>query len=80
MTAIYYHQPIKLNAGIDDYAEMTKILKHIKARFILSLNDHPEIRELFKGFNIQPVMLKYSVSKGEQTAGKELLNTNYNTG
>ena len=75
----YYKAPYyTVNLGIDDYAEMAKILKRIKARFILSLNDHPEIRELFKGFNIQPITLKYSVSKGEQAIGKELLINNFN--
>ncbi len=32
---------------------------------------------VFKEFRIKPVSLKYTVSKGKQTTGRELLITNY---
>jgi len=74
----YYKAPYyQHNMELNDYQEMAQILTGIKAQFILSLNDHPDIREIFKQFNIKPVELKYSVSKGKQTKGKELLITNY---
>lgn len=56
---------------------MAQILSDIKSGFILSLNDHPDIRDTFKSFNIKPVELKYSVSTGKQKTGKELLITNF---
>jgi len=56
---------------------MSEILAALKARFILSINDHPEMRSTFKGFKIKPVKLKYSVSKGKQTRAKELLINNF---
>ena len=74
----YYKLPYyEHNLELKDYQHIAQILSNIKARFILSLNDHPDIRETFKDFNIKPVAIKYSVSKGKQTAGKELLITNY---
>ena len=74
----YYKAPYyTVNLGLDDYAEMAKILASIEGKFILSINDHPEIRDLFKSFKIKPVELKYTVSKTEQTIGKELLVSNY---
>lgn len=69
----YYTQ----NMDLKDYREMAKILAGIKSSFILSINDVPEIREIFKAFKIKPVELKYSVSKGKQTQGRELLISNY---
>ena len=56
---------------------MAQILNKIKAKFILSIKDHPEIRTIFSDFNIKPVTLKSSVSRGKQTTGKELLVWNF---
>jgi DNA adenine methylase len=44
-------------------------LDGIKGKFILSLNDHPEVRRIFSGFVIQKVSLKYSI--GRSTASRE---------
>lgn len=74
----YYKLPYyQHNLKLEDYQKMAQTLSDIKSEFILSLNDHPDIRETFKGFNIKPVELKYSVSKGKQTIGRELLITNF---
>ncbi|MBW2591856.1 MAG: DNA adenine methylase [Deltaproteobacteria bacterium] len=74
----YYQAPYyQHNMDLKDYKEMAKILGGIKAKFILSINDHPEMRNAFKRFKIKPVTLKYSVAKEKQTTGKELLITNY---
>lgn len=59
-----------------DYQEMAGILSGIKAKFILSINDTPEMRQVFDPFKVYPVSLKYSASKGTQTEGKELLVSN----
>ena len=56
---------------------MATVLAGIESRFILSINDHPDIREVFNGFGIKPVSLKYTVSKGKQTTGRELVITNF---
>jgi DNA adenine methylase len=50
---------------------MASVLAGIKSRFIRSISDHPEIREVFRGLRIKPVTLKYSVSKEKQTTGRE---------
>lgn len=73
----YYKAPYyNHNLGIEDYAEMAKVLAGINGKFILSLNDCPEIRELFKAFDMIPVKLNYTVAKNQQTVGKELLIKN----
>lgn len=74
----YYKAPYyQHNLELEDYREMAVILTGIKAKFILSINDHPEMRDIFKNFRIKPVTLKYTVAKAEQKTGKELLITNY---
>ncbi len=74
----YYKLPYyQHNLELEDYQKMAEILSGVKAKFILSINDHPEIRPIFKSFNIKPVSLKYTVSVGKCKTGKELLINNF---
>lgn len=59
-----------------DFGEMAEILMTIEGRFLLSINDTPEIREIFKSFEFKPVELKYSISKQAQTNAHELIISN----
>jgi len=59
--------------GRGDFARMADVLAGIKGRFILSINDRPEIRELFGGFYIEPVRLKYTVAAGAAKEAQELV-------
>lgn len=59
--------------GRDQFAAMAERLAAIKGRFILSINDVPEIRKLFSGCQIQPVELTYSIAGGSGTSAKELI-------
>lgn len=73
----YYKAPYYAhNMDLADYQQMAQILADIKSTFILSLNDHPDIRDTFKSFNIKPVELNYSAPRGKQTTGRELLISN----
>lgn len=51
------------------FARMADLLRDIKGEFLLSINDTPEIRELFDWAVIDEVRLTYSVSK-EPSGGK----------
>lgn len=62
--------------SLSDYQEMSTILKSIQGSFILSINDLPEIRDVFSDFYLKPVTLAYSISKDTQTEGKELIISN----
>ncbi|KEC73893.1 adenine specific DNA methyltransferase, D12 class [Rhizobium leguminosarum bv. phaseoli CCGM1] len=59
--------------GRDQFEAMAARLRQLKGRFILSINDVPEIRSLFSGCLIQPVELAYSISGGKGTTAKELI-------
>ncbi|MGL5166619.1 MAG: DNA adenine methylase [Afipia sp.] len=58
-----------------EFAQMADVLRGLQGRFILSINDVPEIRKTFAGFAIRPVRLSYSVTKGKPTAARELIIT-----
>jgi DNA adenine methylase len=45
----------------EDFAELASLLGAIQGRFILSLNDVPEVRKLFRAFHRLPVTTRYSV-------------------
>jgi DNA adenine methylase len=64
----------------EDFSRLRGILDKVKGKFILSLNDVPEIRSLFKGFNIESVNTVYNVSGAKKTKAKELLIMNYKPG
>lgn len=59
-----------------DPVALAERLKHIKGKFLLSYNDHPEIRRLFKGYKIQKITTRYGV-QGGSIIGKELIIKNY---
>jgi len=52
--------------GRDDFQRLKDVLSTVKGRFLLSINDTPEVRDIFKGFDMQAVGVKYSAS----TAGR----------
>lgn len=58
-----------------EFPKMAAQLAQIKGKFILSLNDHPAVREIFAAFAIVGVELTYSISGG-QTDAKEVIISN----
>jgi DNA adenine methylase len=57
----------------DQFAALAERLARLAGRFILSINDVPEIRELFGYFELLPVELSYTVSGGKGTPARELI-------
>jgi len=57
-----------------DFARLRDLLEAVQGRFILSINDRPEIRELFARNAIEEVELVYRVS-GKATPARELIIT-----
>jgi len=73
----YFRAPYyQHNLTLPDYQVMAGVLSHIKAKFILSINNTSEMKEVFQGFKIKEVELRYSVSKDKPTVGRELLVSN----
>lgn len=62
--------------GKADFDELTKLLKGIKGKFIMSINDVPEIRRIFRAFYIMEVQTRYTIATketGQSKQAKELL-------
>ena len=57
----------------DDFEALAIQLKAIKGQFILSINDVPEIRELFDWAEIEAVETTYSISKSKGKRVGELI-------
>jgi DNA adenine methylase len=60
----------------DDFQALSDQLFGIKGKFLLSLNDTPEVREIFSRFIIEPVSVRYSCGT-TKTVAKEVLIRNY---
>lgn len=48
--------------GRHEFEAMAEQLQTLKGRFILSINDRPEIRETFAGFEIEEVQVRYQLA------------------
>ena len=57
-----------------DFACIADVLRRLNGRFILSLNDRPEVRETFAGFAMEEVTIRYSARHNRSAA--ELLISN----
>ncbi|GGX43085.1 DNA adenine methylase [Undibacterium squillarum] len=57
--------------GIEQYIKMAAMLKKLKGKAIISLNDHPDIRRIFSDFYIETVPIKYSVGGGANTVDRQ---------
>ncbi|TQS72766.1 DNA adenine methylase [Rhodobacteraceae bacterium] len=58
------------------FAKMADILAQIKGAFVLSINDTPEIREIFSAFAFDEASIKYSVASSGSTDARELIISN----
>ena len=60
----------------EDFTRMAELLGSLNGRFILSLNDRPEVRELFCGFRIETVQTRYSANAKHTRQVNQLLISN----
>jgi len=60
-----------------DFVEFKDLLKQLKGKFILSLNDDSFVRETFKDFIISTVDTRYSMNSKENKKVSELLIRNF---
>lgn len=56
--------------GSAEYQRMAELLRTIKGKAIVSLNDHPEIRQVFEGFRIETLRTTYTVGGGAASGSK----------
>jgi len=56
-----------------EFEEMADVLAGIQGRFLLSLNDRPEVRTIFSAFAMEPVSLHYTANRNSDCVGRELI-------
>ncbi len=74
----YYLCPdYKHNFVLKDFMDLATTLKDIQGKFMLSINDHSDIREVFKDFYHKEVSLFYTVGQKGPIEANELIYSNY---
>jgi len=74
----YFNRPYyKFNFEEKDYIELAERLARLKGKFLLSLNDTPEMRRVFADFNIKTLEMTYSSQRKAGKKYQELLISNY---
>lgn len=64
--------------GWPEYQALEQRMGRIKGRMILTINDHPDIRELFKNWPVQTAKITYTCgSTKPQSKSTELIYTNW---
>ena len=56
--------------GREEFRKLAELLGGLKGKFILSINDVPDIRKLFEGFHIQTVTTRYIAAKNTEHRGQ----------
>lgn len=54
-----------------DFERLRRTVDGLKGKFIISINEHPEVRRIFDGFKFQTVSLKYSLGASASSRSKE---------
>jgi DNA adenine methylase len=63
---------------LERYQELAEAMRSIKGKAILTINDHPEMKEAFTGFRTQTVEISYTVGgSGKGKNRKEMIVMNW---
>jgi len=83
-TTVFYLDPpywqrklYRFNFSDQNFQDLERRLHDIKGRFILSLDDHPEIRKLFCNWRLVPVEITYTAQRKTGKKFQELLILNF---
>ncbi len=83
-TTLFYLDPpywgrklYRHNFSEADFTKLAEQLRSIRGKFVLSLNDVPEVRALFGRFRIQGLELHYTSQKAAGRRYKEVMITNF---
>jgi len=83
-TTLFYLDPpywdrklYKFNFKEEDFRAMQQRLGDLKGKFILSLDDHPKVREVFKGFHMKRTEIHYTAQREAGALFGELLIMNF---
>lgn len=65
--------------GFEQYEAMAALMRSVKGKVMVSINDHPDIRRAFSGLSMLELDIKYSVGNnhGSAETSRELVITNW---
>lgn len=85
--AVFYCDPpyvdtvgYKSPFGDAEHARLAEVLRGIKGKFLLSINDSPKVRRLYKGLPRKRINVKYSIAREKTSKARdrvELVIANY---
>lgn len=62
----------------DEYVQLAKFMRSCKGKVMVSINDHPAIREAFKEFHMMDLDIKYAIANVDaQQTSRELVIMNW---
>lgn len=64
--------------GFEQYEQMNQLATEALGSVIISINDHPDIRQVFEGLRMKEVAITYTVGGGSGSKAKELIIWNEN--
>jgi DNA adenine methylase len=83
-TTLFYLDPpywgrkwYRFNLSEQDFQVLKQRLSGIRGKFVLSINAHPDARQLFREFHIQSIETSYTAQKRAGNRYRELLITNF---
>ncbi len=77
----YYGRKLyRYNFENADFAPLADRLRKLRGKFVLSLNDVPEVRELFSGFWSREIEIAYTAQRKAGKRFQELVITNFRPG
>lgn len=53
-----------------EYLAMAELMRSVQGKVVLSINDHPAIRECFAGFHVEEVPINYTVGGGGKAVAR----------
>ncbi|OAK55061.1 restriction endonuclease subunit M [Variovorax paradoxus] len=63
---------------LDEYATMAELLRSMKGKAVVSVNDIPEMRQAFAGLKLRPLSITYSVGSAmSRLPSRELVISNF---
>jgi DNA adenine methylase len=63
---------------LDQYERIAELMRTIKGSAVLTINDHPEMRRIFRGFKYDTVKIPYTIGGAEKAKeSRELIYRNW---
>lgn len=59
--------------AFSEYEQLAEVMRGLKGKAMLSINDHPQIRECFAGFHTETLDISYTIGGGHRPAERREL-------